>query len=521
MYARKSTDVEDKQVLSIEAQITELRAFAKQEKLEVIEELVEKQSAKIPGRAIFNAMLNRIEKGEANGIVCWNPDRLARNSVDGGRVIYLLDCGRIVALKFPTFWYENTAQGKFMLNIAFGQSKYYIDSLSENVKRGLRQKIRRGEYPGLAPVGYINDPRTKTVAVDRKKSVVILKAFELYAQNSSRLEDISNFLAQQGITTSGGKKLHRDRISFILSNPFYYGHFSYAGEGHEGRHQPVISKKIFDKVQEILKQRGKPMKTKWEPQALCGILKCGTCGMSITGEYKVKKQKNGNLHEYVYYHCSKRSRAIKCPEPCIRQEELDKQLSSLLQKFSLRADWAEQMNTMLEKDKKESAQFCTAFVQEGETKIQSIKIKLQRLLDGYLEQDIEQQTYRIEKAKLLSEKKSLEEQIINLEQKRTGWLEPMQEWIKEASSLPKIAQEGNLFTKKVAYRTLFGSNLVLHNREAAVRPPSGEDSPPQNQWAALRAAHELVLKKPSCFVVVRPAGIEPATFSLKGSCSTD
>ena len=233
--------------------------------------------------------------------------------------------------------------------------------------------------------------------------------------------------------------------------------------------------------------------------------------MSITGEYKIKKQKNGNVHEYVYYHCSKRSKTIKCPEPCIRQGELDKQLSSLLQKFSLRPDWAAQMNKMLEKDKKESAQFCIAFVQEGETKIQTIKVKLQRLLDGYLDQVIEQEVYRIEKAKLLSEKKSLEEQITNLEQKRTGWLEPMAEWIKEARNLPKIAQEGNLFQKKVAYRILFGSNLILQNREARVSAPSGEDSSPQNQWAALRAAHEMASKKPSCFVVVGDPRFEPRT----------
>src|SRR3989338_6873045 len=141
LYARKSTDVEDKQVLSIEAQITELRAYAKAEGLNVIEELIEKQSAKIPGR-------------------------LARNSVDGGRIIYLLDCGHLAMLKFPTFWCENTSQGKFMLNIAFGQSKYYIDSLSENVRRGLRQKVRRGEYPGPAPIGYLNDSKIKMVVVD-------------------------------------------------------------------------------------------------------------------------------------------------------------------------------------------------------------------------------------------------------------------------------------------------------------------------------------------------------------------
>jgi len=155
LYARKSTDVEDKQVLSIEAQITELRAFAKQEGLHIAEEFIEKQSAKIIGRPIFNKMIERIENGDANAILAWHPDRLARNSVDGGKIIYLLDGGGLADLKFPQFWCENTSQGKFMLNIAFGQSKYYVDSLAENTKRGLRQKIRRGEYPCLAPIGYV------------------------------------------------------------------------------------------------------------------------------------------------------------------------------------------------------------------------------------------------------------------------------------------------------------------------------------------------------------------------------
>src|SRR3989339_428865 len=424
LYARKSTDVEDKQVLSIEAQLAELRTYAANEHLSIIEEIVEKQSAKSPGRPLFNDMVARIERGEANGIVSWNPDRLARNSVDGGKIIYLLDTGRISTLKFPTFWFESTPQGKFMLNIAFGQSKYYVDSLAENTKRGLRQKVRRGEYPCLAPIGYINDVRTKTVIVDKKRASLIRKAFEMYAKNSSRLEDISNFLAQSGVHSRNGKRLHRDRITFILSNPFYYGHFRYAGEIHEGKHQLVVSKKIFDKAQEVLKQRGRPHhKQKNEPQPFCGLLSCASCRMMITGEYKVKYQKNGNVHEYVYYHCTKKSK-LKWPEPCIRQEELDRQLSSLIQKFSLRQDWATELNTVLEKEKTESAQSSTAFVQEAGNKIRAIQTKLQRLLDGYLEQDIEREIYRVEKAKLLSEKKSLEEQMARIEQKRTDWLEP-------------------------------------------------------------------------------------------------
>ena len=507
LYARKSTDVEDKQVRSIEDQIAELRAFAKQNNLNVIDTFIEKQSAKIPGRPIFSEMIKRIEKGEADGILAWHPDRLARNSVDGGKIIYLIDCGRIEALKFPQFWFEPTPQGKFMLNIAFGQSKYYIDSLSENVRRGLRQKVRRGEYPGPAPIGYINDPRTKTVIVDRKKAKIIKQTFELYAQNNSCLENIANFLAQKGILRRSGKIWHKDRAKYLLSNPFYYGHFRYAKEVYEGKHEPIIAKKLFDEVQEVLKQRGRPRhKTEIEPQIFCGLLKCDTCGMMITGEYRVKKQKNGNVHDYIYYHCTKKNKAIKCPEPCIRQEELEKQISSLLQKVSLRTDWAEKLNARMEKDKTKSVQSVSAFVQESENKIKIINTKLQRLLDGYLEQDIEREIYRQEKAKLLSEKKSLEEKIVRFEQKQNDWLEPMARWINYAQNIEKIARDSNLLEKKVAVKEIFGSNLFLASR--ALR---GE---PQNQWAALCAAQKMASKKSERLVLVGALGFEPRTLCV-------
>ena len=503
LYARKSTDVEDKQVLSIEAQITELRAFAKQNNLNVVDTFIEKQSAKIPGRPIFGEMIKRIEKSEADGILAWHPDRLARNSVDGGQIIYLVDCGRIAALKFPQFWFEPTPQGKFMLNIAFGQSKYYVDSLSENTKRGLRQKVRRGEYPSVAPIGYINDIRNKSIVVDRKKAKVIKAMFEYYATGNARLEDVSDFLAQRGIFSRGGKRIHKTRATFILSNPFYAGLFKYGGELHEGKYEPIIAKKIFDKVQEVLKQRGRPHhKVKYEPQPYCGLLKCGSCGMSITGEYRVKKQKNGNVHDYIYYHCTKKNKSVKCPEPCIRQESLDEQISSLLQKFSLRADWAEKLLEMAETDKDKSAQSVSAFVLESQNQIRAINQKLQRLLDGYLEQDIEREIYREQKTKLLMEKKSLDEKMARIEQKQNDWLEPMKEWIKVASNLVKIARDSNLSEKKVAAKKIFGSNLRLAARETRGNPILPYE-------AAQRAA-ESIGKKSESLILVPSAGIEPA-----------
>jgi len=175
IYARKSTDDEDRQVLSIEAQLKELREYAHRENLVVIKEIVEAKTAKKPGRPLFNDMLITIERGLAEGILAWHPDRLARNSVDGGRIIYLVDQKVIKDLRFPTLRFDNNAQGKFMLSIVFGQSKYYIDALSENIRRGIRLKLSKGIWPQWAPIGYINDRKTRTIIIDEGKAPFIGK----------------------------------------------------------------------------------------------------------------------------------------------------------------------------------------------------------------------------------------------------------------------------------------------------------------------------------------------------------
>src|SRR3989338_11407184 len=342
LYARKSTDVEDKQVLSIDAQLTELREFAVRENISIIQEFIEKRSAKIQGRPIFNSMIDRIEKGEASGIVYWHPDRLARNSIDGGKIIYLIDTGKIKFLKFPQFWFEATPQGKFMLQISFGQSKYYVDSLSENTKRGLRQKVRRGELPSLAPVGYLNDVRSKIIIVDKRRAPIIKELFEKFATGKYLLKDMSDFLAENGIKSKNDVIL-RDRVPKILSNPFYYGHFRYSGEIHEGIHKPLISKKLFDLVQEVLKMKSHIHF--WDgdkvSKPFCGLFHCGECGMMITGESKTKYYKGTDRFvTYIYYRCTKKSKLKSCNQPFIKQEELDSQLSEMIQTVSLRPDWA-------------------------------------------------------------------------------------------------------------------------------------------------------------------------------------
>ncbi len=522
IYVRKSTDVEDKQVLSVEAQIVELRKFAADNNLKIEDVIIEKKSAKTPGRPKFNKMMKRIENGEASGILSWHPDRLARNSIDGGQIIYLLDQARLQSLKFPTFWFENTSQGKFMLSMAFSQSKYYVDNLSENTKRGLRQKVRLGHYPSGAPIGYINDVRKKIIIIDKRRAPLVVEAYELYAVGDKTLQDIADFLASKGIMTKGKKSLSKDQIKYMLINPFYYGHFRYNGEIHEGKHKGIIEKKLFDRVQAVIAKRCHPQKGATAPQIFCGLLRCGGCNMSVTAEKKVKHQKNGNVHEYVYYRCSRKSKVMKCTEPAITKPELTTQLTDILQGYALPKSWAVELETMLGKDEKQAEQSSGVFISEAQERISNLQSKLQRLLDSYLDQDIDQATYKITQAELISKKKSLEEQITKLTLAANAWVEPMRSWIKQAYDLNKIAKNAEPVAMKQAFTEIEGLNLFLKSKKA--QPTAApEIPPPKNIWVLLRKTQEKIAQKgdnsSKSSILVHPARFELATPGSEDQCS--
>ena len=492
LYARKSTDVEDKQVLSIDAQLTELRELAAREGLNVVSELIEKRSAKTPGRPVFNAMLDRLEAKEAIGILAWHPDRLARNSVDGGRIIYLLDTGKIRALKFPTLRFEPDSQGKFMLNIMFGQSKYYVDSLSENTKRGLREKIRRGEYPGMAPFGYMNDYRSKRIVVDRERAALVKHAFEEYATGGVILDDLRKFFMENGVCTKKGKMVGRTFVSDMLSNPIHYGHFRYAGEVYEGKHEPIISKELFDRVQAVFDRRWRysPSQKQAPQKPFLGLLHCAECGSAITGEF----QKG-----HTYYRCTKKDKSRPCKQPYIREEALNAEITALLKPFALRADWADEMLTRVNEEKKQIAQSAKQLAAQRQAEIDKINARLQRLLDSFLDELIDRETFAAEKAKLMSQKKTLEEQKARLTAGRADWLEPFKEWILTAKNAGEIAVSGSLEEKRVLAQKVFGSNLVLDCKKArgyCVKP-----------WSPL-------VEKSSGGGMERAKGFEPSTLTL-------
>ena len=499
LYVRKSTDVEDKQVLSVAAQITELKEFAARMGIYIVDVIIEKETAKKPGRKKFNKMLERIETGEANGILAWMPDRLSRNSIDSGKIIYMLDQNILLDLKFPHFWFENTPQGKYMLANEFNASKQYVDNLSLNTKRGLRQMVRDGRYPRGAPLGYYNDMRSKTIKIDRKTAPIVRQAFELYARGDKRLDEIADFLFTHGIhtkkgmvrgkKTTGNKPHSRTRVARMLANPFYYGHFRYLGEVHEGKHKGIISKQLFDQVQTVLERRGKPTRKTNDPLPLCGLVHC-SCGMMFTAETRIKRQKNGNVHVYAYYRCTRKSKTVVCREPHIRAEELDRQLSALLFRYAMPASWADKLRELIDKDEaSEKADFVHRVAGDKET-IARLSEKMQRLLDSYLDGDVERELYQDKRAEILGKKKLLEEKIEQATLGVSTWVEPMKQWIETAVSIRKIAKGDDLNAKKSLCLEIFGSNLQIRQKEVIINDDHFLNSPQKNCWSALRAASE-------------------------------
>ena len=419
-YCRKSTDEKEKQVLSIESQIAELKEFAAKEKLQIVCFLTESRTAKSLGRPVFEEVVQKIERGEANAILSWHPDRLARNSVDGGKIVYLLDTGKLLDLKFPTFWFDNTPQGKFMLSIAFGQSKYYVDNLSENVKRGNRQKLRKGILPNKAPYGYLNEPRLRTIEIDQVKSKIVKKAFNLFAEGESSFADLARFFQKFGITRNSGKMLHLDTVKRILSNRFYIGIISFGGETYEGTHKLFLSPELFGKVQKILEAREHP-KNKKHNFTFLGLAKCAECGCSITAEVKHKcyPTTRGNV-DYIYYRCTKKK--TDCSQNYLREELLEQQLRSIVAKANLPASWAKLWLKRLDKEETEEKTNSENQVIKFSSEVQEIDKKLDRLLEGYLDQIVDPQVYQQKKNELVELKIKLKEKMASISKNGSEWL---------------------------------------------------------------------------------------------------
>jgi site-specific DNA recombinase len=340
LYARKSTESEERQVLSIDSQIKEMLQLADRECLEIVAMKRESHSAKETGqRPIFNEIIEELHEGKYNGILTWAPDRISRNAGDLGRVVDLMDAGKLLEIRTFSQSFSNNPNEKFLLMILGSQAKLENDNRGINVKRGLRTRCEMGLWPTVPPTGYLTQKlmdRKCQLIIDPERGHVVKKIFEKMAYDKWSGRRIHQWLKfELNFMTVGNKNLSLGNIYRMLQNPFYYGPFEYpkgSATWYQGKHEPLITKEIFEKVQEQLKRDNIIRQSR--EFAFTKLMVCGLCSSGISAEEKYKQLKDGTIAKYIYYGCS-RSKDRHCKNPYMREEELTEQFIKLMDKIDL------------------------------------------------------------------------------------------------------------------------------------------------------------------------------------------
>jgi site-specific DNA recombinase len=338
LYARKSTESDERQAMSIDSQIKEMQAMAEREGLNVVAIKRESFSAKQSGsRPVFNQLLHDIRNGEYNAILTWAPDRMSRNAGDLGSLVDLMDMNRLQRIRTYSQSFSNTPNEKFLLMILCSQAKLENDNRGINVKRGIRAKCEMGWRPGPAPIGYINRSfaGVKEMVLDEERAPIIKEMFERSGLQSQSGRTIKDWLDSTGFTTKAGARLSLSQIYRILTNPFYYGYFAYPAGGplYKGQHEPTISKQLFDTVRSRMSAIVPDNKPAWGSKRFPfkHLFYCGSCGSRLTVEEHFKKRKDGGKNRHVYYRCTKSTKDPDCPERSITANMIVEQVLGLIE----------------------------------------------------------------------------------------------------------------------------------------------------------------------------------------------
>jgi len=508
IYCRKSSEAEDRQILSIQSQINELKRLVGNLNLTILEVLTESQSAKAPGRPVFTQMLSRIQNKEAQGILCWKLDRLARNPVDGGQIMWMLQQGIIKHIKtFERDYYPT--DNVLMMAVELGMANQFIRDLSSNTKRGLRAKAGKGWLPGVPPPGYMSnkfrEKGEKDIIKDPVRFLFVRKMWDLMLTGNytpPQILDIANnkwsYRTPQR-RKIGGIPLSRSIIYKIFTNPFYHGWFEYQGQLWKGAHEPMVTEDEFDKVQVLLGRKGRPRSIS-RNFLFTGIMRCGECGAMITAEQKdqiicseckykfsyisrkecpkcgtnIGKMKNPKILKYVYYHCTKRKNP-NCAQGCIEEQKLEEQFDEHLSKLEIDEEYKnfaiKHLNEVHEQEVKSRSAILDSKQKAYKDCIKRVdnlvKLKIApENSDGSLLSDEE---FKQQKTEILKEKTRLEEILNDTGQRIERWLELSERTFNFARYARYWFAHGTSERKRQIF-TALGSNPILKDKQLIIEP---------------------------------------------------
>lgn len=506
IYCRKSSEQEDRQILSLDSQEAELKKLAKEGNLEVIDTYKESGSAHTIGRRGFNEMLTRIENKEANGLIVWDESRIARNSLDGGKVIYMMDLEQVVEICKPGKIYKNTPDDKSWLGMIFMMTKKDSDDKGVNVKRGLKTKAEKGYLPSGAKPGYMNDKYeekgNKKIKTDPIRFPLVQKAIHSILNGECSTSQALHKLNEEGYRTPkhkrlGGKPMHRSFWYKFLADPFLYGEFEYpvgSGNWYKGKHEPMITKEEFERLQALLGRRGRLKSRIHIDEFPFKVMHCGECGASITAEehwqiicqnckFKfaspdkdkcpncqtlIEEMVNPTVLHYIHYHCTKKVNP-KCSQGGVRVEEIEKQIDKLLSKVQISErfkNWAiKYLNELTDKEIDDRNTSLLALQEAYNDVLKRVDglVKLYTSPQNTSEELLTTDEYKRQKEPLIKEKARLEELMGDTGERVNKWIELSEKTFEFACYARYWFIEGDYQVKRQIFSSL-GQNLILKDK---------------------------------------------------------
>lgn len=402
---------------------------------QIVKEFDEERSAKQPGREKFGQMLDLIEQGKADAIICWKLNRLARNPIDGGRIQWLLQQNVIKAIITSEKVYlpsDNVIQ----MSVEFGMATQYSIDLSKDVKRGMLQKAKMGHRPGKACIGYINDyaglKGEKRILTDEERSPLVRKCWDLLLTGAYTVPRIHQIATKDmGMTMRHGRRGEPRPVSLtamyqMFTNPFYFGEFDWDGETYQGSHQPIITREEFEKAQMILGKKGKPRQRKYL-HAYPGLIRCGECGAMIVVDVIEKQLKTTReVKHYRYYRCGHNRKTVTCSQRgSIREKDLRDQIENVVDSVTIPqafVEWAIQKLKLSQEDRMQQHRLSLTAHQKG---YQEVVEKIDKLVDRQLLEStrIPEDVFTSKLKTLEAEKKRLYQLIQDFDASASQWTE--------------------------------------------------------------------------------------------------
>ncbi len=480
VYLRRSQDREDRQALSIEKQDKQVQQiFERYPELNPIFMPPEERSAKHPGRPIFGDMMNRVEAGEARYIAVWLVSRLSRNPVDGGRVIYALDTGKLSAIYTPNRVFRNTPDDKMYLALEFAMAKKNNDDLSVQVKEGFETKRAHGQYPGPAFLGYMNAiirPGERNIVPDSDKAPQVIRICELAATGLYKVDDLCKEAHNIGLTSRKGNPISKQTLIDMLQRRANTGvfHYSETGEWHQGSYKPLISVELYDKIQMAMgwvkqKDHEKVSTTAGRYYSYKGLFLCKTCKFNVTAYTKTKELASGKEAEYVFYTCTKKSKKIKCQEKQLPNEIFEQEIKARMQEYEItKADGVEcnswlnfHYNDYIKKQHKYKPQW----LKDQREAQKALEVLDEKLEHGVMTDERYKERAAIHTATLARTKQLLN--TANTDAER--WLELARETFNSVTNVGEVFEMANDEERRRLMMYL-GSNWYLTNKKVVLTP---------------------------------------------------